>query len=371
VPDSCASHRGDFPLVSALINTYNYGRFVEEAVESVLAQDYPADRLEIIVADDGSTDDTPTRMERFSARVRYLRLEHRGQAAALNAAIAASHGEFVAFLDADDLWRKDKVRRVVEAFQAHSEAGMVYHAFEQWRTDGQPVVQQEFQAISGMVSARLNDLLAYDGQATSGQAFRRSVLEEMLPLPEAFIIGCSDGYLCYNCIFHWPVVAIAEPLTRYRLHGENLFSFDRPDPGRMRVKFDCWKALMQAHASWLERQGISLEDPKVAAFRKRQELVAEMMSFALAAPGRLDFFRHLRKECRLYRPLWSHKYRAWKALSSFASLILGFSALMAIRKWYQGAITARRLRAALLPRLKGEREFAELPGGTVHGRVVG
>ena len=216
----------------------------------------------------------------------------------------------------------------------------------------------------------MEDLLAFDGQATSGQAFRRAVLEEMLPLPEEFVIGCSDGYLCYNCIFRWPVVAIDEPLTRYRLHGANLFSFDRPDPEKMKVKFDCWKALMRHHAAWLELQGIGPWDPRVAAFRGRQELAAEMIGFALAAPGRLDFFRHLRKECAVYRPLWSRKYRVWKTLSSFASLALGFRSLIAMRKWYQGAVTARRIRAALLPRMKEPRAEDALPSRSLQGRTV-
>ena len=361
MPKVAASSGLEFPLVSALINTYNYGRFVEEAVESVLSQDYPADRLEVIVADDGSTDDTAARMERFAGRLRYLRLEHRGQAAALNSAIAASHGEIVAFLDADDLWRADKIRRVVQAFQAHPDAGMVYHAFEQWRPDGQPVVQQEFQAISGMVSTRLEDLLAFDGQATSGQAFRRAVLETMLPLPEEFVIGCSDGYLSYNCIFRWPVVAIAEPLTCYRLHGKNLFSFDRPDPAKMRVKFDCWNALVRAHAVWLERQGISRDDFRVAAFRKRQELAAELMSFAFTPPSRLTYFRYLRREARLLAPVWSPPYRLFKAASAGAALLLGFRRTVFLKKAYQNSVGLRAFRKAALPRLRTGDAARETP----------
>ena len=359
------------PLVSALINTYNYGRFVEEAVESVLAQDYPASSLEIVVADDGSTDDTAARMARLSARVRYLRLEHRGQSAALNAGIGASHGEIVAFLDADDVWRRDKVRRVVEAFTANPHAGMVYHAFELWRADGQPVPQQEFQAISGIVSSRLQDLLAYDGQATSGQAFRRSVLDEMLPLPEECVIGCSDGYLSYNCIFRWPVVAIAEPLVRYRLHGENQFSFERGDPARMRVKRACWQAMMREHQAWLRRQGFDPSDPGIVAFGKRQVLADEMMSFGIAAPGRLQFFRHMRQEMSLYSPVWSRKYRVWKSLSSLASLALGFRAFVALRKSYQNSAALRGTRTALVPRMRAVAAEQPLESPPLHGRMAG
>ena len=160
------------PLVSAIINTYNYGRFVGEAVESVLAQDYRQDRMEIIVVDDESTDDTRARMAEFGDRIRYFRVRHGGQAAALNFGIGKASGDIVAFLDADDVWQPNKVRRAVEAFRAHPEAGMVYHAFELWRPDGRPVLQPQFQAISGVVPERVENLLRYDGQATSGQALQ-------------------------------------------------------------------------------------------------------------------------------------------------------------------------------------------------------
>ena len=132
------------PVVSAIINTYNYGHFVEEAVESVLAQEYPAELLDVIVVDDGSADDTAERMKRFGERVRYFALPHRGQASALNFGIGQARGEIVAFLDADDLWVPQKVRRVVDAIQAAPDAGLVYHAFALWRADGQPVAQQDF-----------------------------------------------------------------------------------------------------------------------------------------------------------------------------------------------------------------------------------
>ena len=340
------------PLVSALINTYNYGHFVEEAVESVLAQDYSAHRLEIIVADDGSTDDTALRMARFAGRVRYLRLEHRGQATALNAAIAASHGEILAFLDADDLWRPEKVRRVVEAFNEHPEAGMVYHAFELWRSDGQPMPQPDFRAISGTVYQNLEDLLTIDGQATSGQAFRRAVVETMLPLPEEFVIGCSDGYLCYNCILGWPVVALATPLTRYRIHGNNQFNFSAVDPRKLRIKLACWQALMREHRAWLRRQGHDLGQPRIEAFLRRQDLLEAMMQFGIEPPGRVEFFRHLRREARVYRPIWSLRYRIFKAVEAGTALLLGFPAFNSLKRRYQMSPSWRRLRELALPRLQ-------------------
>ena len=89
------------PYVSALIDTYNHGRFIEDAVESVLAQDFPASEMEILVVDDGSTDDTAEQVRKFGSRVRYLYKSNGGQASAFNFGIPQTQGEIVAFLDGD------------------------------------------------------------------------------------------------------------------------------------------------------------------------------------------------------------------------------------------------------------------------------
>ncbi len=94
------------PLVSAVIPTYNCGRYVVEAVESARAQTYP--RLEIIVVDDGSTDDTRERLQPYLGRISYIHQENRGLSAARNRGIQAARGEWIALLDADDRWHCEK-----------------------------------------------------------------------------------------------------------------------------------------------------------------------------------------------------------------------------------------------------------------------
>jgi glycosyltransferase involved in cell wall biosynthesis len=99
------------PLVTVLIDTYNYGRFIEEAIESVLAQDFPLDEVEILVVDDGSTDDTSQRIEKYRSRIHYFCKPNGGQASALNFGIAYAKGEIIALLDADDFWLPGKLKR--------------------------------------------------------------------------------------------------------------------------------------------------------------------------------------------------------------------------------------------------------------------
>src|SRR5579864_9845486 len=114
------------PFISVLITTYNYGRFVEEAIESVLLQDYPAEKREIVVVDDGSTDDTAERIKKYGDKVRYFRTPNRGQASALNLGFTECRGEIVSLLDADDVFFLGKLARVAAAFERDASLGMVY-----------------------------------------------------------------------------------------------------------------------------------------------------------------------------------------------------------------------------------------------------
>ena len=123
----CRRGRQPVPMVSVVITTYNYGAFIEQAIDSVLAQDFPLDRMEIIVVDDGSTDDTSERVERYGDRIKYFYKPNGGQASALNYGFAVARGDIIALLDADDLFMPGKLSRVVNAFEQNPDLGMVYH----------------------------------------------------------------------------------------------------------------------------------------------------------------------------------------------------------------------------------------------------
>jgi len=92
------------PFISVLINTHNHEKFIEEAISSVLAQDFPFAEREILVVDDGSTDRTPEILRQFEPYVRILRKPNGGQASAFNHAIPQCRGELIFFLDGDDSW---------------------------------------------------------------------------------------------------------------------------------------------------------------------------------------------------------------------------------------------------------------------------
>ncbi len=100
------------PFFTVVIDTYNYGQYVEEAVSSVLTQEFPAEEREILVVDDGSTDDTQERLRKFGDAIRYLRKTNGGQASAFNFGFEQARGEIIALLDADDVWLPGKLQSV-------------------------------------------------------------------------------------------------------------------------------------------------------------------------------------------------------------------------------------------------------------------
>lgn len=111
------------PLVSVVVPTYNRGHVVAQTLDSVLAQTYP--HLEVIVVDDGSTDDTERAVAPYRDRIVYLRQENQGLAAARNAGMDRSTGELVAWLDSDDLWNPEKVAVQVAFMLRHPECAVI------------------------------------------------------------------------------------------------------------------------------------------------------------------------------------------------------------------------------------------------------
>jgi glycosyltransferase involved in cell wall biosynthesis len=123
-------------FVSVLIHTYNHEPFIEEAVRSVLVQDFPAADREILVVDDESTDCTPELLSQFASKVRILRKPNGGQAPEFNVGIPECRGEVIVFLDGDDLWAQGEFRRVASFLANDPSLGMVGYAIIEFQNDG-------------------------------------------------------------------------------------------------------------------------------------------------------------------------------------------------------------------------------------------
>lgn len=333
------------PFVSVLIDTYNYGRFIEEAIESVLSQDYPAEQMQILVIDDGSTDDTAERVRKFVPRVEYLQKPNAGQASAFNFGLARTRGEIVAFLDADDYWLPGKLQSIAQEFEKHPEAGMVYHAF--WTLgQGRKLRAGGYCGQSGFVPADRKSLLLYDLHPTSTLTFRRSVLDRVLPVPEELVIQ-ADAHLSACAIFVAPVCYVREPLTVYRIHGSNLWNTgeNQEHEGRVRQRLSTTRLVGKGVRAWLQKNRFDAGAVDLQAFLLQWELRGESDEFKLSPPGRLRFTRHLLQYPRHYglRMTWRHKLVSY--LNALGALLTGYryyDLLDEFRVRIKGALFGRR-----------------------------
>jgi glycosyltransferase involved in cell wall biosynthesis len=132
IEPSATALANDAPLVSMVMPAYNSARYIAQALDSALAQDYFA--LEIIVVDDGSTDDTVNIVSRYGDKVRLLSQKNQGSAAARNLGIREARGKYIAFLDADDAWWPHKIRHQVAAM-IQGGYKMAYSRFIWWHPD--------------------------------------------------------------------------------------------------------------------------------------------------------------------------------------------------------------------------------------------
>ena len=221
------------PLVSVLVNNYNYGAFLGSAIDSLLAQTYAP--IEIIVVDDGSTDSSSQIIEQYvdqyGERIRPILKENGGQDSCFNAGFAASRGEIICFIDADDCFVKDKVAKIVARFEQSPDIGWCFNALSliDVHTQESLGVTRAFPKQSHDTSqpcdfrrAMRQGRLPFYPMSTSGLCFRRRLLEQILPMPETFIKTSADRYLRCAAMGLDKGYFIAEPLTIQGIHGNNV-----------------------------------------------------------------------------------------------------------------------------------------------------
>jgi glycosyltransferase involved in cell wall biosynthesis len=248
------------PLVSVVIPTYNRAHLLSRAIRSALAQDFP--ELEVIVVDDGSTDETPQSVSQFEA-VRVITFEHnRGGAATRNAGIEAARGEFVAFLDSDDEWLPTKTRRQVDVMRGSSAIGAVYcRYFVQDDATGQRI-----EGFSELYTGSIRPVLFRGRCPRSVSLFlvRRAALEQVGGFDES-LAGFQDADLWIRLSDKWEFGAVDEALVVIHEHSGIRVTTDPIVRERALDSFlDKWQEPMT------EAMGTS----GIAAYRRRNMAVA-------------------------------------------------------------------------------------------------
>lgn len=224
--------------VSVIIPTYNYGRFLRECLESVFAQSVKD--IEVIVVDDGSTDETPEVLGSISeSRLKVIRTANRGVSAARNTGLEAATGEFLAFLDADDRWRPAKLERQLRVLVSEPSVGVVFTDFLRFDQNG--FLANAFSFFPELASIRTRWSLQGQGRIIIDDAFcelisfaefpiyvqtllfRKSLAQgiEFPPREEM----CEDLYFSMRLYGKAEVAYIEEPLVEVRRHENNSFFF--------------------------------------------------------------------------------------------------------------------------------------------------
>ncbi len=322
------------PTITVLITTYNYGQFLEQAIESVLAQEFPLERVQIVVVDDGSTDDTSERVKKYASRIEYFYKPNGGQASALNFGMARARGEIVALHDADDLFLPGKLTRISEAFEKDPTLGMTYHRLREWHVETDKQRDWDFLAVSGDIHRTPDEFLSYAPHPTSAICLRRESLRSLLPIPE-HIRMLADCYLTALIPFVAPILAVPEFLAVYRIHGSNSYSgTEQQIPRETRKnRLEMWQVVIDAMSKWLADNGYSRSQAPVRAFLDRWALHQERERFLIEPPGRLQFFRHLRTYNACYGPQMSGRLRLVNRLNSLGALFTGYEHFHLLDRW--------------------------------------
>lgn len=214
-------HRPDFKI-SVIITNYNYAKYIGQCIDSVLAQSYH--NKQIIVVDDGSSDDSKTVIDEYKGAIEVIYKENGGQASAFNEGFKLALGKVVIFLDADDLLLPNALEEIADNW---SPDYIKWH----WRMrkidgDGRDLGGFEPKAKWRLSVGEVTRMHLEEGTInppTSGNAFNREMLASIMPVPDDFVIS-ADSYLFARCPFLGRYAEIYRSLSCYRVHGKNNYS---------------------------------------------------------------------------------------------------------------------------------------------------
>lgn len=215
--------------VSVIIPTYNRDTFIKEAIESALYQTYPA--FEIIVVDDGSTDNTKEVVQKFGMLVKYLYQTNRGPAAARNLGLKLAQGDFIAFLDSDDIWELNKNWAQVTFLRKYEDVEMVFGHLTNVReagTHGKPeilneIVYRYFKENYAGGDKSFEYLTVENIIPTPSVMFRTKCIEKIGYIDET--LQCAEDYDYWlRFAYHCQIGFIDQVLVKRRMHKSNIIN---------------------------------------------------------------------------------------------------------------------------------------------------
>lgn len=320
------------PIVSVIINTYNRSSFIDEAIESALNQSFARSDMEVIVVDDGSTDDTSNKVNKYKGGVKYIYKENGGQASAFNVGIQHADGEYLVFLDSDDLCMPNRVSVAVDEFERYKDVGMVLNS-RHVVGRGIDVWESLPECHNVSLTPSTTKLLRDCGYGTSRTSLRKSTLQNILPIPEVMRIEADLYFLSMLC--YGNVSCLKDHLTIYRLHENNLFHTD--NICQMRAKASSIRFAIQS--TWeTSRKGPKFSGELIAQILLPYEVESSECELAdrihAGTATRKDVLSTELRKIRLSWSDWPVLYKLYKLLRLPLFLILSPSLTSKLSKIY-------------------------------------
>jgi hypothetical protein len=237
-----------FPKVSVVVPAYNLARYLGRAIDSALAQDWPAEALEVIVVDDGSTDETPQVLAAYGERIRVVRQDNGGLVRAVDRGLAEVTGDYVALLDADDEWPTDRLTRHVAFLEAHPEVGLVHGDMTIIDAEG-AVLSPSFFEANGTQLTRgrvLGRLLGGNFVSGGASTFRAALLPAVHPIADD--AAYPDWWIAATIAAVAEIDHVPGCANLYRYHGANMgLGSGAGDMHRILGKEIPWRRWMLRH----------------------------------------------------------------------------------------------------------------------------
>ncbi len=274
------------PSISVIIPTYNNEKFIAETIESVLSQTYKD--YEIIVIDDGSTDNTCEILLPYMDKIRYHYKKNGGIASATNAGIKLSKAKYVAFLDHDDLWVPDKLKTQIECFNKNPKIGLAYSKYSTFK-NGKTLRKKPRKGYTGWI---FSELISKSFILTSTVMVKTECLDVVGNFDEFFTLAVADELFLriamnYQCFF------IDKELTKYRIHDRNA--------SRNVITYD--KELVEVYKKFYDNNyNLSKKDKKL--LKKRIARYSLKVAKVLCRQGQLEESKKYQKEAHNYLPFY-------------------------------------------------------------------
>jgi len=324
------------PLITALVDTYNHERYIEQALVSVLEQGLSPAELEIVVVDDGSTDQTPSIIQKFVPHVKHVRKKNGGQASAFNAGFAEARGEIVAFLDGDDWWAKEKLLTVADALEREPAVAAVGHGHYEFheKTNETRLLVPQRPALISMADREATRIAALHRRflLPSALTVRRKVLEWIMPIPEE-VVFIADVPLQAAALVMGTLI-LDQPLFYYRFHAQNLYSIDpkQNDDAKLCRKYQMTELVCERVYRRLVELGVPEES--VSEFLDGVWVEAKRFRLARFGGSRLEALDTEMQGFRASIGNPSVGYRLFRYLTLSAALLLPARSFYRVRTWY-------------------------------------